>query len=85
MNSDIREYVSPFTNAASALAERMFADVQARDPELAAKVAVAVEHGHCLRISFTVGDAPVIELSTVDDYMHPRVIASIQASSGPQH
>lgn len=72
-----RDLTRAFVDAASALAERIFAETQARDAELAAKVALSVQHGHRMRIAFTVGEAPIIVLSTVDDYTRERVIASI--------
>lgn len=85
MTTSTHDLVRAFTAAAAALAERMALDLQARDAELAAKVAACVEHGHRLKLALIAGDAPSVELSTVDDYMHSRVVASIQASIGPQH
>lgn len=85
MTTSTHDLVRAFTTAAAALAERMASDLQARDADLATKVAACVEHGHRLKLALITGDAPTIELSTVDDYMHSRIVASIQALSGPQH
>lgn len=72
-----RDLAQAFLVAAQALGDRMLVDLAQRDPAFAEAVAAAVEHGERLVLSLIVGDEPVAELSTRNDYNATKRISTI--------
>lgn len=73
----MKDLTRSFVTASQQLATAMMAQVQADDPELAAKVSQAVENGESLVISCDFSDPPVVELVSRSDYVTTRRIGSI--------
>lgn len=71
-----------FLAAAQALGDRMLVELAQRDPAFAEAVGTAVEHGERLVLSLIVGDEPVAELSTRNDYNATKRIATIPLRNG---
>lgn len=73
----MKELTHAFVAVSQQLATAMMAQVQADDPELAAKVAQAVNNGESLVISCDFSDPPVVELVSRSGYTTTRRIGSI--------
>lgn len=73
----MKELTRAFVTASQQLATAMMAQVQADDPELAAKVSHAVDNGETLVISCDFSDPPAVELVSRSDYTTTRRIGSI--------
>lgn len=61
-----KDAAETFTKAALRMADEMIVNIHGQDPELAAKVAEALDRGEHLVISLTLNPAPLIELATKD-------------------
>lgn len=80
-----RQLAENFLAAAQQLGDRMLVELAQRDPPFAEAVATAVEHGERLVLALLIGDEPVVELSTRNDYNATRRVASIALRNLPQH
>ncbi len=81
----MKEAAKAFTKTGAVLADALLADVQARDPELAAKVAQVIASGEHLVVSLTFTPAPLIELATKDFTGSLKHIGSIQMEPRALH
>lgn len=81
----IKDAAEAFTKAAALLADVLLADVQTRDPQLAAKVAQVVERGEHVVVSLLFTPAPMIELATKDYTGSLKRIGSIQMQARALH
>lgn len=73
-----KDAAETFTKAAVRMADEMIINVHQQDPELAAKIALALERGEQLVISLTFKPAPLIELATKDAVGTLKRCGSIQ-------
>jgi|GEM_PF-4966101 len=72
------ELTSNFLTAATQLCQRMLDELERRDPEMAAYVVRAIQHGEHLTLSFVYKrEAPAIALDCCSDYDTRRPIATI--------
>lgn len=78
--TDTRALTQAFLDAAQSLGDHMLADLQARDPSMAAAVAHAYANGECLQLAFVVSGEPRIELQARNDYQTVRLISHIDLS-----
>lgn len=78
--STTRELTQTFLDAAQAIGDHMLADLQDRDPDMAAAVAQAFALGESLQVAFVVNGDPRIELQSRNDYKTIRLISSIALS-----
>ena len=83
--SDIATLARAFTLAGTQLGEALAMQLAADSPDVAAKVALAVEHGETLAIEITFSADPCIRLSAVNDYNSRRKIMQISASAATEH
>lgn len=69
-----------YNEAAAALASALIAQVRRQDPELVAKVDVALAHGERLLVAWECHPAePAIWMAAIDDYQQMRRIVTIPA------
>ena len=75
-----------FVSASAALGDALLAQLAQSDPELAAKVAHAVESGERIVIGFEfAGDESAVRLMTIDDYQRVKRVMAINAAGGTKH
>lgn len=76
----ISELAKAFSHAATDLGEALLAKLTAVQPEMAAEIAYAVEHGQRMQMRLEWDLAhPKIEWVTIDDYERMSVIMSVVA------
>lgn len=86
MSVEMDKLTKTFVDAAHALADAMVAELGAKDPALAAKVAHALQHGERLTLGLEFAlEESAIRLGTLDDYQRVKSIMSIPGKGPVRH